>query len=345
MTVKEQLRANFPKIIDKNDPVFATLIANEDGSAVMEYELNHLIEYMKAWTGTPDVYQQTGDMLEKSISFYSFLERFTDETEKSLKNRFGAIFIRNHDEVWGTPYDIKRVFEQYFPQGEIFLVENTNNIEENLIANGDFEEEGAWAEQGCSRSLDNSFSRSYGMSMPSGSILTQNVTLSDEGAYFLHFFYEGRIRIAVRDTNGNYWNPTTQAWGSSAEYTEFVSEEWEAGSMFFIAEETNVIIIVEGMRQLPSCIDYVRLYKKHPWASFTVIAHFTGEIGGNVLKLAPGDADPSQEINDYGLYDYFGHSYIAGMAAGFAQDVYLGLLELLRAQGVKADIEIVAKDF
>ena len=63
------------------------------------------------------------------------------------------------------------------------------------------------------------------------------------------------------------------------------------------------------------------------------------------MKLAPGNADPTDKIKDYKKYDYFDHAFITGVAAGFAQDIYNDLLNLLRAQGVKAYLEIVVKDY
>ena len=97
MDLLEQLRGNFPKTIDKSKPVFSSLIANNNGTAAIQKQLEDLFAYMKEWISTPNVYEQTGVMLDKTTRFFSFLERFADETDTSFKNRFAAIFIRNHD--------------------------------------------------------------------------------------------------------------------------------------------------------------------------------------------------------------------------------------------------------
>ena len=107
MNLTEQIRGNFPKTIDKSKPVFSSLIVNSNSDAAIQKQLVYLFDYMKEWISTPDIYEQTGTMLDKTVTFFSFLERFTDEKESSLKNRFAAIFIRNHDTKWGTPFDVK----------------------------------------------------------------------------------------------------------------------------------------------------------------------------------------------------------------------------------------------
>ena len=60
MNLKEQLRGNFPKTIDKSKPVFSALIANDKGDAAIQKQLQDLFDYMKEWISTPDVYEQTG---------------------------------------------------------------------------------------------------------------------------------------------------------------------------------------------------------------------------------------------------------------------------------------------
>ena len=143
MELVNQIRSNFPKTIDKGKPIFSALIANDKNNAAIQKQIVDLLNYMKEWTSTPDVYKQSGLMLEKTITFFSYLERFADETEASWKNRFKAIFVRNHDTRWDTPYDVKSVFRQYFPHAEIYLIENVNKInsttpgEQNFITDGD----------------------------------------------------------------------------------------------------------------------------------------------------------------------------------------------------------------
>lgn len=349
MTIRDQLRANFPKTIDKSAPVFSALVANDEGTGAFEYELNHLIQFMSEWTQTPDVYQQTGEMLDMTIKFFSFLERFTDEKDKSIKNRFAAIFIRNHDQIWGNPYDVKRVFEQYFPSADIYYMENTNDFAtENLITDGDFTTGSAeWTYTG-GAAVDRTarFSKAYGVLMPQSSTLSQEIDIDNAGTYFVHFFLKGDVKVAIKNNDNDYWDPETETWGATAAYTTFTKDEWDNCSLFFITDQNMTSIEVEftGNAATDACIDYVRLFEKQTYSSFTIIAHFEGTSGGETMKLAPGVADPATEISDYGLYDYFDHTYVSGVAAGFAQDIYTDLLNLLRPQGVKAYLDIVVKD-
>ena len=47
-------------------------------------------------------------------------------------------------------------------------------------------------------------------------------------------------------------------------------------------------------------------------------------------------------LRNYGYYD---KSFLSGVAAGYAKDVYEELLDYLRPQGVKAYLDIVIKDY
>ena len=101
-----------------------------------------------------------------------------------------------------------------------------------------------------------------------------------------------------------------------------------------------------------SYADYFRLFEKQPFGSFTVIAHFEGYTASGVFGLAAGEDDPNIETQEelppqprYGNYGYYDKSYLSGVPVGFAKDVYEDLLDYLRAQGVKAYLDIVIKDY
>ena len=362
MELKEQLRGNFPKTIDKSKPVFSSLIANDKGTAAIQKQLNDLFKYMKEWISTPDIYEQTGVMLDKSIRFFSFLERFADETETSLKNRFAALFIRNHDTRWGTAFDIKRVFQQYFPHATIYLVENTNKIDDenpelaNLIDNGDIETSEAlgWSLTNCVADADARFSKGYGILFNNnGGILSQSIEVKSNQVYFLHFFLKGSIKVSVKNNSNKYWDKATNTWSDTIVYNTFTSEEWNNQSMYFITgnNDSPVIISFEYNGEL-TYIDYFRLFEKQPYGSFTVIAHFEGNTSVGVFGLAAGDDDPNIETQEetppqprYSNYGYYDKSYLFGVPVGFANDIYEDLLDYLRAQGVKAFLEIVVQDY
>lgn len=363
MTLLEQLRGNFPKTIDKSKPVFSSLIANNNGTAAIQKQLNDLFAYMKEWTSTPNVYEQTGVMLDKTIKFFSFLERYADETEQSLKNRFGAIFIRNHDTKWGTAFDIKSVFRQYFPHATIYLVENTNKIDDstpglaNLFLDGDITTDtpSDWTLVNCTADEEARFSKKYGILLnQAGATLSQSVNVSASSIYFLHFFLKGKVHVQIKNNNNKYWNYSTKTWSNSPVNNDFEStEDWSNQSLYFKTDaDTTSVTVSFSYVDTKTYIDYFRLFAKQLYGSFTVIAHFEGNTAVKAFGLAAGDADPNittEEVTPpqprYGNYGYYDKSYLSGVPIGFASDIYEDLLDYLRAQGVKAYLEIVIKDY
>lgn len=362
MDLLAQLRGEFPKTIDKSKRIFSSLIANSNNDAAIQQQLVYLFKYMKEWTSTPDIYEQTGDMLTKTVSFFSFLERFTDETEKSLKHRFEAIFVRNHDQKWGTPYDVKNVFKQYFSHATIYLVENTNKIDAtepglgNLFEDGDIETEtpSGWTLTNCSATADARFSKSYGIEMnQAGGVLSQSVNINASSTYFLHFFLKGKITVQIVDNTGKYWDNQEKEWVNSATDSIFTAENWDNQSLFFITRSgvTSVTISFKYVDTV-TYIDYFRLFAKQPYGSFTVIAHFEGDTAAGAFGLAGGNADPNIETESptppqprYSNYGYYDKSFLSGVPIGFAKDLYEELLDYLRSQGVKAYLDIVVMDY
>ena len=383
MDLVNQIRSNFPKTIDKSKPIFSALIANDNGNAAIQKQLVDMLSYMKEWTGTPDIYQQTGLMLDKTVTFFSYLERFADETEQSLKNRFRAIFVRNHDTKWGTPYDVKSVFRQYFPHAEIYLVENVNKIdsvvpgENNYIVDGDVNtatpSPSVWQRTNCTVEKDASFSKTYGFQMnQSGGILTQTVedlpnrkAINDTEpyeyknlTYYLHFFLKGKIDVVItKDDSGTtkYWDNTGKEWKTTAVKNRFEQTDWNDCSLYFFTEgddDTKDITFSFEYVDTLTYLDYFRLFQKQPYSSFTVIAHFLGNTSMGAFGLAAGDADPNDGSGAatppqprYGNYGYYDKSFLSGVPIGFANDIYEDLLDYLRSQGVKAFLDIVVKDY
>lgn len=264
MNLTEQIRGNFPKTIDKSKPVFSSLIVNSNSDAAIQKQLVYLFDYMKEWISTPDIYEQTGTMLDKTVTFFSFLERFTDEKESSLKNRFAAIFIRNHDTKWGTPFDVKSVFKQYFPSATIYLVENVNKINStepglaNLLLDGDINTDtpSDWSLVNCSASPEARFSKAYGIlfNQTEGE-LSQSVNVASESTYFLHFFLKGQTKVSIKDNNNKYWDFASKTWSNDVKKTLFstdvkntsgiiTSYEWDNRSLYFITQATTSSVTI-----------------------------------------------------------------------------------------------------
>lgn len=362
MNILNLMRSVFPKTIDKSKPVFSSLIANEDGNASLQKQIVDLYTYMREWTSTPNIYNQTGDMLVKTVSFFSFLERFADESESSLKARFRSIFVRNHDEKWGTPFDVKNVFKQYFPRAIIYLVENTNKIDDtepglsNLLLDGDITEETPtdWTLTNCQAENEARFSGAYGISLKNtGGKLSQTVNINPSSVYFLHFFLKGSVLVQIKDNNNKYWNNQTKNWDNSIVNNQFNTEDWDNKSLYFITNSMAENVTISFLyNEVTTYIDYFRLFAKQDYSSFTVIVHFDGNTGAKAFGLAAGDDDPNIETSSstppqprYSNYGYYDKSFLSGVAAGYAKDVYEELLDYLRPQGVKAYLDIVIKDY
>lgn len=186
MTIGDQLLSNFPNTIKKDSFEFQNIVANDKQTGVFESVLNTLNQYIKQYTGTPDIYEQTGEMLDKTVEFLSYLEKFTDETEEALKLRISAIFKRNGDTVFGTPYDIRNVFRQYFPSAKIYLTENVGDVtntdnnheKHNLIKDFDFQSGLYWDFSSPDiRTVEARFSKTYGLKLLAGDSAKQQVEL------------------------------------------------------------------------------------------------------------------------------------------------------------------------
>ena len=360
MDLLNLMRASFPKSIDTSKPVFSALIANENSDAALQKQLLDLFAYMEEWTSTPDIYEQSGDLLIKTVTFFSYLEMFADETEKSLKNRFKAIFVRNHDKKWGTPTDIKNVFKQYFPHATVYLVENTNKIDAtaglgNLFLDGDinsYSPEG-WSLTNCSVTSDARFSGKYGVTLSAAnSDLSQSVNVSSASPYFLHFFLYGNVNVQIKDNNNKYWDFTSKTWKDAPINNYFETTDWNNETLYFITTGTASSVTVSFLYGgAESYIDYFRLFAKQPYGSFTVLVHFEGNTAVGAFGLAAGDSDPNIETTSptppqprYSNYGYYNQAYLSGLAAGFAKDIYEDLLDYLRPQGVKGYLDILLRD-
>ena len=57
----------------------------------------------------------------------------------------------------------------------------------------------------------------------------------------------------------------------------------------------------------------------------------------------PGDDEPATQTK-YKNYGYYDQAHITGIKTGFSQDIYEDLLNYVKADGVKAYIEIINKD-
>lgn len=346
MNVKEQLRNNFPTTIKKNGYNFNALVANDTGTAVIEKEITDLINYMKEWRNTKDIYSSTGTIMTYIADFYTYLTQFTDETDKNYLTRIKAIFNRNDDMKWGSPFDIINTFRSYFITGNIFLCENTDEKDSNLLKDYFFDEASLQTWNFVNAILDDSarFVKTNGVILSGeNSNISQEVSVEKDKTYILHAFVKGNVQLSVEGAKWKKWNNVKEEYEDIIPDKEFHTEDWEDVSIVFIATEENVKIKISNIEG-ESWVDYPRLFVKKSFPSFTIYVQFTGDSSVNALALAPGEADPSDSIPHYDKVGYFDQSFLSGANSGYALDLYEELLSYVKSIGVKAYLEIVNRD-
>lgn len=340
MTIKEQLRSNFPLTIDKSKPVFSSLVANDKGTATLEKALTDVSTYMNQWKDCNNVYQSSGTELEYISSFFTYLEKFLDEKESSYLDRIAAIFVRNHDETWGTPWNIIHTFRQYFGINTIYLVENTDDKANNLIKNSIFDDLEDWTVVNAELSKDACFQKTNGILMGDNGSISQTIAVESGKAYWLHSFYKGNCSLSVTGAHSVRWNHQTELYESIPAEKTAESEDWNDIELFFIADGSSVEITISG--EEGTYCDYPRLFVKQGTPTFSVMVQFTGESSKNALALAPGKEDPI-DIK-YNLAGYYDQDFLTGANSGYALDLYKELLSYVKAIGVTAYLEIVNRD-
>lgn len=343
MSVKEELRSNFPNTINKTNTEFSALIANDKGTAAIESVLTDLLAYMKEWKSSKNLYEQTDVMLNKSASMITFLERFTDETDEQFKNRINAIFVRGGTKTWGTPYNIKRVFEKYFSLSNVFIVENTGTLDDNLIEDYNFDSSSSnfWTLSNAAITSEARFSKDLGVKFNQDGTCKQTITKAFNELYYLHFFHKGNISIEIKSDTNLYW--TGNKWQNEQIYIERNCTEWQDSQVFLKLSSDIKSISITFKGEKDTYLDYVRL-TEYKFPSFTVFIQFEGSSVKNALALAKGKDDPIENLK-YDIAGYYDKGFLTGVSAGFAQDLYEDLLSYIKSSGVKAYLEIVNKDY
>ena len=547
MDVGQTLASNFPNTIRKDAEIFSALVANKDKTGTLERVINELLDFSQEWISTPGIYEQSGELLELTSNFFSYFERYTNETEEAFKNRIKTIFIRNEDTIWGGRADVLNVFRSLFPTGNIFLAENTGTVSENvgenenLIIDYDFEHstqidvwQGVTYDEAdpCYYSRHARFNKGTGVVISDGGFISQLVedldvssvnhfTQKDDtykslalfyygdeelsnyieeknpdisepfeigqkiiipklNIFSLHHFLNGYCGVQIINNKNEYWNPevafdpetgkwsfgkwtteeftieedtvdTVTVYNDKGEVDEKKSAEKKekyaqkaTGVVYFHRKGTdnkpeikiiggtiiqdsdghkfvtendaiissldtesnavaissvkpgreynvaaNTITVIEdeevsnlvtvtntealkdgtdfgwddknilihaydditsltvkfvGLDKGIGFIDYVRMFPKGNYPSFTVIAQFTSYAQKNAAALFPGQED--EEITTaHENASYYDNDYLTGViTGGYALDLYLDILNYIKATGVKAHIEILNRD-
>ena len=316
-SIGDFIRGVFSTLVNKDDEIFKALFASDDiqKPGTMEKIFNDIEETRNKWCNSPNVYEQEGEILEKTLSLFSILSRAYDEDDDSLKWRNRLLYVRNGDSIWGDRWDIIKLFKAYFNSDFVYIVNNTDDITNNLLSDGDFEENSrAWKLDSCERSADACFCGRSGISFDGPGTCSQDVNVSADSVYFLHFFGKGNINVEIKDNRGRYWkpaNPYADEFGSWVNTPVAINvcgnpNKWEPMSVFFMSDALPSAVTVSfiGVSNEKTNIDYARLFKKENYSTFTLVVAFTGRTTPDTMGLAPGTNDPIATRN-YKGYKYF----------------------------------------
>jgi hypothetical protein len=333
--------------INKEGEIYKSVFSDDEGDGALALELDAAVDFINYYTKTDDVRNHKGNSLDLIIKEFTKLNRRVFEKDEIYLRRFLAVTERKKDLVWGTKWNIRHIFEMYFAGVEVFVAENTS--EENLIINGDFEEDaGGWNIEGgaeISYSARLSGSRGLYFNRTPGAA-SQSVNL-ERGVYVLHFFLQGNVGVEIKNSAGKYWDMNSLEWLDNPSVNKFESGSWEDKSMFIKiiptdGDERTIKFI--GSDDYVTTLDYVRLHRKLPYPTYTVIIKYEGyAIADKTLHLGKGMEDPDPAITWYPRESYFDNSYVVGRIGAYRKEVYFSLLELIRPKGIRAFVETIER--
>ncbi|MGL4981278.1 MAG: hypothetical protein ACRC4W_00210 [Treponemataceae bacterium] len=341
-TIGDFIKSVLPSKINKNDPVLKALLA-DDGNSTLENILNDFEAERKKWCNNSSVYTQTDEQLKKTMNLISVLSRFDTETEKSFIKRNELLFYRLGDKVWGTKWNILKIFKSLIGNDNVYLVNNTELYEDSILLDGNFERKNAWTLNGCTYEREARFDESIGILFNKSGTCSQSVSVNTNKSYFLHFFIKGKIRVKIQDLEGKHWNPNKGEFGdwTEAEYLySFSSTEWNDSSLFFITNNNvnNVKITFVYHEESFCFLDYVRLFLKSRASTFSIIAIFEGLYSDDTVSLAPGKDDPindfnfekmgylsAKDVSDYDNVDYIDQTTVLAPKTPLKGDDFKGI--------------------
>ena len=334
--------------INKEDETYKAIFSDDEGNGAGAIELDKAVVFTNYYTRTDNVRNHKGYTLDMIVKEFTGLNRRVMESDTIYLRRFLAITERKKDETWGTKWNIKHVFEQFFAGIKAWVAENTDEL--SILENGDFEDiDNAWTlEGGAEINYSARFSGKRGLyfNRVAGSA-SQKISL-ERGVYTFHFFLQGKVGVEISNLKGEYWDAKILEWViGEGVINEFEKLEWDDCEMFvkipqeegdaitikFISAEENVVLI-----------DYVRFFHKLRYPAYTVIIQYDGyAIADKTLHLGKGKIDPDPLITWYPRESYFDNSYIVGRVGAYRKEVYDALLEIIRPLGIRAFIETVEK--
>jgi hypothetical protein len=286
---------------------------------------------------------------------FTKLRRQLEEPDAVLLRRMRALTERENDEIWGNGPNIEHVFETCFGGANAYVCESTN--EENLLRNGDFEEDGEdWTlTGGAAYTADARFSKKRGLYFngAAGQSCLQTLTEVSAGVYTLHFFLKGKCGVIIQNEGGKYFNADEKAlwqeqinpWQTAPVTNWFDNDDWRDSFCFVVlsAETMQLKMKFVSAAGREAYIDYARFFLKPDNPSYTVVIQYEGyAVEDKTLRLGKGTSDPVPNA-DYRKESYFDHSYIVGRKGALQSIVYKSVLDTVRPMGIQPFVEFVEK--
>lgn len=351
--IGNRLLSHLPPMINKKGEIISAMFANDKGTGALEKLFAYGDTVKKVYADSDNVYKMESELIDQAMSVFSWFERFYLESDESFTMRNKSIFIRGYDETWGTTWNVKHVFEYYFPGNKIFLVENVGKWSDNLLTDSSFEAkepeiQAIWEKENCSISDRATFSGEFGILFEEGGILKQSVEMDSEGYYFLTLAINGEADLTVKDQDGN----SLKLWVMGEKYDDTVygpgrkvkTDKWDFKQVFFKLPESGTVT-VEVVGKADTKVDLVTLDKKTEYPRFVLYVWFEDvKIGEKTLHLSQNGEDPIPGLN-YDNESYFDNSFFSSVSGkSFADDIYKDIMEMIKAAGTKGEIMLLLKE-
>jgi hypothetical protein len=339
--------------INRDDPVIQALFSDREGAGAIANEIEELLSFIDYYTRTDDVRSHRAVPLEMITRQFVNMRRQLQEADSRLIRRMLSLTCRKGDTIWGNTQNMRHVFETYFEGIHAYISENTNDIADNRLADGEFEE-GLWQLSGnAALTAESRFSGQRGLYF-NGAAASAQQQIADiaAGLYTFHFFLRGSCGVQIC-ANGQYWDGTAQPnryvlqWKDTPTIIPFVSTEWNDVYCFIRADTDLINPLTITFMALPgeqASIDYARLFLKPANPSYTITIQFEGfSLSGKTLHLGAGAPDPVSGVN-YRRASYYDHSFLIGRLGAYREEVYKTVLDTVRPRGIQAFVEFVEKN-
>lgn len=301
------IRGAFPTNINRDDPIFRALIASPEANGTIESVFSELERERKAWYDT-DVYHLKGIQLAKVFSALSPIERGLNDTDLVYQLYNDLLFYRSGDTIWGNYHNVLSTFRRFFNSERVYIVNNTDTREANIVSNGDFSQglEGWDYSNATLDTGDTRFEGDNSVALDSGT-LSQSIHMEGGRPYYIHAFIKGDIDIVAQDDMGHYYSPHNYiiqprdgtrtiddaplyrddgigAWQESPYIYHYHSDIWHPVSLYVIPEWTSDIkVTFSGIGE----VDYIRAYLKTGISSFSLITVFGTTYTSETFTLGP----------------------------------------------------------